>query len=142
MTKLIVFRVTNASSYVDQTAAFYTSPVDYMLEYFPSTVDPVFPDSPYPTTRPGSSRSSTSSGSTNTKNVHGFADEWRHSWPQRLIMFGVLPKIQSKTHGSFENLLKQQGYRRVWRTWNGFEEDEKRRGGVEVWEWTNIKELL
>jgi hypothetical protein len=32
-------------------------------------------------------------------------------------------------------LLLNRQYRRVWRTWNGFEEDEKRRGGIEVWRW-------
>ncbi|PVF98864.1 hypothetical protein CPB86DRAFT_704237 [Serendipita vermifera] len=128
--------VTNSSLYIDQSTAFHLSPADYVAEHFPLTVDPLFPDSPYPTTRPGSPIASIPSGSTNFRSTHGFVDKWRHSWPERLIMFGVLPKVQSKAHSSFENLLKQKGYRRVWRTWNGFEEDEKRRGGVEVWKWT------
>jgi phosphatidylinositol glycan class B len=63
-------------------------------------------------------------------------DEWKHAWPQYLVMFGVLSKSKVDGHSDVATILQKLGYGRVWRTWNGFEEDEKRKGGVEVWKWT------
>ena len=64
-------------------------------------------------------------------------DEWKHTWPQYLVMFGVLPKSKFNEDSDVATILQKLGYSRVWRTWNGFEEDEKRKGGVEVWKWTS-----
>jgi phosphatidylinositol glycan class B len=50
-------------------------------------------------------------------------------------MFGVLPKSKVNGDSDIATILQRLGYNRVWRTWNGFEEDEKRKGGVEVWKW-------
>lgn len=61
--------------------------------------------------------------------------KWKHTWPRRLVMFSVLPSYQEGDHPSVGTFLQSLGYHKVWWTWNGFEEDEKRRGGVEVWAW-------
>jgi hypothetical protein len=47
-----------------------------------------------------------------------------------LVFFGAL-----LTEPGVEATLAHAGYARTWRTWNGFEEDKRRRGGVEVWKW-------
>jgi hypothetical protein len=59
---------------------------------------------------------------------------WQHEWPEHLVMFGALLR---DFDGYIEGRLRFLGYRRVWKTFNGFEEDEKRRGGVEVWRWNS-----
>lgn len=121
--------------YLDQTAAFYESPVDYLRSRFPATVDPSFPTSPHPTSTPGVPAASYKlEYSLSNPNVK-FMDDWRHSWPEYLAMFGVLPKSGNSNADAVQKLLSERGYHQVWRTWNGFEEDEKRRGGVEVWRW-------
>ncbi|KAG8760728.1 glycosylphosphatidylinositol anchor biosynthesis [Serendipita sp. 396] len=130
--------IVDPSRYVDQTAAFYVSPLVYLQQYFPSTVDSSFPPSLHPTTIPGSpvpllrpmSRRTTGSS-------YAHIDEWQHSWPKHLVMFGVLAQKEDTKGQSVKQFLQEKGYDRVWRTWNGFEEDEKRRGGVEVWKWSS-----
>jgi phosphatidylinositol glycan class B len=130
-------RVTNSSQYLDQTTAFYFSPLKYLQDYFPPSVDGSFPASPRPTSDPRST--DLMPIRTNTRYAKSgflFVDDWEYSWPEHLVMFGVLPEVvnrdNSSTVGSF---LMKKGYSRTWRTFNGFEEDEKRRGGVEVWSW-------
>lgn len=156
---------------------FYDSPVRYLQERFPNTVDPRFPPSPHPTSIPGvpassysltsshsqaqetdlsrdhrgeggQEASSRSSVSSSTSHVL-FRDDWKHTWPQYLVMFGALLKEGNEpkevkgddmndvnnSNVTVQALLLNRQYRRVWRTWNGFEEDEKRRGGIEVWRW-------
>jgi GPI mannosyltransferase 3 len=133
----LLYRVTNSSQYLDQTTAFYFSPVEYLQDYFPPSVHGSFPASPRPASDPRSS--DLLPVRTNTRYAKSgffFVDDWEYSWPQHLVMFGVLPKVASRdkssTVGSF---LTKKGYSRTWRTFNGFEEDEKRKGGVEVWSW-------
>lgn len=139
---------------MDQTAAFYDSPVQYLQDRFSVSVDPGFPPSPHPTSTPGiaassyplqergrevSSRSSDTSNTSRTlqssRTSHVlFRDDWKHTWPQYFVMFGSLLG-ENNGNVTVRALLVKHQYTRVWRTWNGFEEDEKRRGGVEVWRW-------
>jgi len=49
-------------------------------------------------------------------------------------MFGAL---LHDFNGYVEGRLRYLGYRPVWKMTNGFEEDERRRGGVEVWRWNS-----
>lgn len=108
-----------------------------MSTYFPASVDPAFPPSPHPTSPSGYPIPSLiPSNSLYAKSGVRFMDTWIHTWPQYLVMFGVLPKVKEPHHPSVADFLQNRGYRQVWRTWNGFEEDEKRKEGVEVWKWT------
>lgn len=81
-------------------------------------VDPAFPPSPYPTTKPGSSI---------------VVDQWDHRWPSHLIFFGAL--VQGKEGELVQEYLENLGYREVWSVGNGFEEDWRRKGGVKAWMW-------
>lgn len=125
-------------TYMDQTTIFHHDPIAYLRINFPSTVDSTFPPSPYPTTIPGSSPSFRTTWIEKKDMVTvAYVDQWRHTWPKYLVMFGVLPQMKDQEGTTVADVLHQKGYKRVWRTWNGFEEDEKRRGGVEVWRWTS-----
>jgi phosphatidylinositol glycan class B len=48
-------------------------------------------------------------------------------------MFGVL-----LNEGGVRNILHEKGYVQTWYGVNGFEEDERRRGGVIVMEWQGV----
>jgi phosphatidylinositol glycan class B len=110
--------------YEDQTDVFYQDPTAYLATYFPASVHPSFPPSPYPVTIPGSMPPSA------IRSTEGPAYPWRHEWPRFLVFFSAL-----LTEPGVKATLTHAGYTRIWRTWNGFEEDERRRGGVEVWKW-------
>ncbi|KIM28889.1 glycosyltransferase family 22 protein [Serendipita vermifera MAFF 305830] len=133
-------RVPSSSQYLDQTTAFYFSPVDYLRDYFPQSVDPSFPTSPRPKSDPSSSSPLPMKANTRyAKRGFYFVDSWKHTWPQHLVMFGVLPKVENPDTGETVGyFLRKKGYERSWRTFNGFEEDDKRRGGVEVWSWQGV----
>jgi phosphatidylinositol glycan class B len=46
---------------------------------------------------------------------------------------GVL--LEGEEGEKVEIYLRGVGYKEVWRDGNGWEEDERRRGGVRVWKW-------
>jgi GPI mannosyltransferase 3 len=100
--------------YKDQTDVFYASPIAYLRNRFPSTVDPRFPPSPRPLTSPRESLETSY-----------LQHDWRHEWPEYLIMFGAL--LQEP---GVEVLLRDAGYIEVWKEEHGWEGDERRRGGV------------
>jgi GPI mannosyltransferase 3 len=103
--------------YRDQTDIFFEDPLKYLTTRFPSTVDLSFPPSPYPSVIPGE-----------TEKTHSEISLWRHEWPKYLVMFGSL----TERYG-IVNLLTEKGYGEVLRISNGWEEDDKRKGGVRVW---------
>jgi phosphatidylinositol glycan class B len=39
-------------------------------------------------------------------------------------------------------LLQEKGYEEVWAGRNGFEEDERRRGGMRLWKWASIARII
>jgi hypothetical protein len=57
-------------------------------------------------------------------------------------MFGALENQVSpfndipKSATTVKSKLEELGYEVIWRAGNGWEEDERRKGGVVVWEWT------
>lgn len=104
-------------SYRDQTDVFFATPLSYLDAYFPPTVNSQFPESPRPTTFPGTTETGL----------------WEHEWPTHLVLFGAL--LQEK---GVENKLRDIGYVPVWHEGNGLEEDPRRRGGVRVWAWKGI----
>jgi phosphatidylinositol glycan class B len=109
------------NAYKDQSDVFYDAPLHYLESFFPQQVDPAFPPSPMPKTPPGEISST----------WEGFRS-WNHTWPSHLVFFGALRRSPG-----VEKLLEQQGYIVSWKTGNGFEEDVRRRGGVEVWRWSS-----
>ena len=109
---LNVFSV-NAEGYKDQTDVFYESPLKYIRARFPPSVDPRFPASPNPFTVPGQPPPE--------------RYDWKHEWPQYLVMFGVLLDDQE-----ISNCLEEKGYRKVWHEERGWEGDRRRQGGVTV----------
>ncbi|KAH7340629.1 glycosyltransferase family 22 protein [Rhizoctonia solani] len=115
---------TQRETYTSQTDVFFEAlgPIRYLDRYFPPSVDPAFPPSPEPFTIPGSSPP-----------MQG----WNHTWPSHFIMFGALENLSSSTEiqGTVGQKLRRMGYEVIWRVSNGWEEDERRRGGVVVWEW-------
>ncbi|KAL5635813.1 hypothetical protein ACGC1H_004568 [Rhizoctonia solani] len=112
-------------TYVSQTDVFFETlgPTRYLDRHFPPEVDSTFPPSPEPFTTPGSSPPT---------------QGWNHTWPSHFIMFGVLENMSSSTEiqDTVGQKLRRMGYEVIWRVSNGWEEDERRRGGVVVWEWT------
>ncbi|CAE6446264.1 unnamed protein product [Rhizoctonia solani] len=111
-------------AYVSQTDVFFETlgPIRYLERYFPLSVDSTFPPSPEPFTAPG--------GLPPTQG-------WNHTWPSHFIMFGVLENMSSSTEmqDTVGQKLRRMGYEVIWRVSNGWEEDERRRGGIIVWEW-------
>jgi len=112
-TDVPVCRGENIATYRDQTRVFYDDPIAYLRRRFPRRVDRHFPPSPQPTTPPGQ-----------------LPVSWSHSWPSHFVLFGALLDIKG-----VRELLEETGYREDTRFINGFEEDEKRRGGVQLWRW-------
>ncbi|PFH54143.1 glycosyltransferase family 22 protein [Amanita thiersii Skay4041] len=110
----------NLTEYRDQTDVFYDSPLDYLQNYFPPSVDPSFPTSPYPVTAPGSVAERSGDG----------RYPWRHEWPTYLMCFGTLLK-----EPGIELLFKSMNYREVWRGGRSWEGDDKRKGSVRIWKW-------
>ncbi|PCH37875.1 glycosyltransferase family 22 protein [Wolfiporia cocos MD-104 SS10] len=105
--------------YQDQTDVFFNSPAAYLRAYFPSTVDPAFPPSPYPSTPPGA-----------------MADRpWRHEWPQYIVCFGALLE-----NGEVRAIMEMNRYREVWKSESGWEGDPRRRGGVRVWQFQPVRD--
>ena len=100
--------------YKDQTDIFYESPIAYLGNRFPAAVDPLFPPSPNPYTRAGRATGN---------NAH----DWRHEWPQYVVVFGALLQ-ESRVH----SLLEELGFKVVWQEEYGWEGDARRRGGVVV----------
>ncbi|KAG8763226.1 glycosylphosphatidylinositol anchor biosynthesis [Ceratobasidium sp. 423] len=111
-------------TYTSQTDVFFETlgPIRYLDRYFPLSVDPTFPPSPEPFTVPGG-----------PPPIQG----WNHTWPSHFIMFGALENMSSSTEiqDTVGQKLRRLGYEAIWRINNGWEEDERRRGGVVVWEW-------
>lgn len=107
-------RGTDLNNYKDQTDVFYASPVAYLQDRFPLTVDPSFPPSPFPTSIAGSGAND--------------IQAWKHEWPQNIVLFGSLLEIPA-----LESLLQAKGYGQVWDGEGGWDDDPRRRGGVQVW---------
>lgn len=113
--------LTSEPDYKDQSDVFYSSPAEYLEVYFPKVVDSTFPPSSLPSAPPGKPVAE-----------GGQPWVWNHTWPSHLVFFGALikdPKIKE--------ILNQRGYKPVWITGNGFEEDPRRRGGIEIWKYNN-----
>ena len=102
-------------NYKDQTDIFYASPLTYLRTRFPSSINTSFPPSPRPFTSPGEPVSSS--------DVH----DWKHEWPEYLVMFGALLR-----EPGVEELLQEKGYRKSWNEEYGWEGDDRRRGGIVV----------
>jgi GPI mannosyltransferase 3 len=83
-------------------------------------VDPSFPRSPHPCNPPGQSENKV---------------EWEHSWPSHFVIFGALIDDNTFEGRSVRGVLEDKGYREIWMARNGFEEDDRRRGGVRLWQW-------
>lgn len=108
------FRGEDVTEYKDQTDIFYASPLLYLKTRFPERVNPTFPPSSLPRSKPG----------TYSEEIY----PWRHEWPQILVFFGALldqPDVR--------NFLLDLGYEEAWRAEHGWEGDERRRGGVRAW---------
>ncbi|KAI0691035.1 glycosyltransferase family 22 protein [Cytidiella melzeri] len=103
----------NADNYKDQTDIFYESPIEYLRGRFPASVDVEFAPSPKPFAEPGQPPSETY--------------DWRHEWPEYLVMFGALLDDLEVS-----KLLREKGYREIWHKEHGWEGDSRRRGGVTV----------
>ena len=88
--------------------------MEYIATRFPSHVDPTFPPSPFPSSRPGVITETTY--------------PWRHEWPQNLVFFGALLDIEG-----MRDVLSRVGYKEVWHAEYGWEGDSRRTGGVRVW---------
>ena len=111
--------------YRDQTDVFYDSPLDYLKTRFPLDVDLTFPPSSYPCTPPGLPEELISGdGETHVEE----SEKWKHEWPEYLVMFGHL----LDSPGIREYLTKTMRYKIIWRAGYGFDEEEKRSGGVFV----------
>lgn len=104
----------NLETYKDQSDVFYESPIAYLRNHFPPAVDLGFPPSPLPSSKPGL--------------IDLTPDQWNHTWPSHLIFFGVLLE-----HDDIAILLESLGYEEIWKSWNGWEQDSRRRGGIRVW---------
>ncbi|KAG9088238.1 glycosylphosphatidylinositol anchor biosynthesis [Ceratobasidium sp. UAMH 11750] len=115
---------TQLERYTSQTDVFFDTigPIAYFQKYFPQDVDPTFPPSPAPYTIPG-----------NLPPENG----WRHTWPSHLLMFGALEDQPSSPSEviTVKEKLEELGYKVIKRIGNGWEEDERRKGGVVVWGW-------
>lgn len=101
------------TTYRDQTRVFFDAPAAYLRDRFPRRVNTTFPPAPRATTPPGQA-----------------PIVWQHTWPSHLVFFGAL-----LGEDSVEAVLTEKGYRPTRRFRNGWEEDEKRRGDVRLWEW-------
>lgn len=112
MCSKLIHRV-NPDGYKDQTDIFYESPVQYLRDRFPASVDLTYPPSPKPFTEPGQ------------MSVERF--DWKHEWPQYIVLFGSL--LQDREVFS---LIHGRGYREVWHEERGWEGDRRRQGGVTV----------
>ncbi|EGO21054.1 glycosyltransferase family 22 protein [Serpula lacrymans var. lacrymans S7.9] len=113
----------NLTNYKDQTDIFYESPYDYIQKHFPSTVQPTYPASPFPSSVPGASardrRQDTDGG-------HDSWDlGWKHEWPEYFVMFGAL----LREPGVLE-LLQERSYAEVWKGGMDWEGEGKRKGAV------------
>lgn len=100
--------------YEDQTDVFYASPMTYIRDRFPQEVDPSFPPSPYPSSRPG---------------VLDTTKSWKHTWPRYLVFFGALQEANILAS------LRDKGYQPVWNAQYGLDNEESRSGGVTVWKY-------
>lgn len=119
--------VRDKARYKDQTDLFFESPKAYMLSHFPPEVDPSFPPSPFPSSIPDQSFVSTLAAMESHNNSWDMG--WRHEWPKYIVMFGALlrePNVLS--------LLQEKGYREIWKGGREWDGDERRKGGVRVWE--------
>jgi len=115
------------STYKDQTNVFFESPKEYFLTYFPSSVDPFFPSSPFPTSIPGAPAPVPTLSESSGKFIY----PWKHEWPRYLVFFGNL-----LSHEGIQILLEEKGYREVWSAGRDWEGEGDRRGGVRVWQWS------
>ncbi|KAF4615379.1 hypothetical protein D9613_002732 [Agrocybe pediades] len=112
-------------TYEDQTNVFFDSPKDYLLTYFPKSVDKSFPLSPMPSSIPGSPApkvSVTQSGK--------LLYPWRHEWPQFLVLFGDLLLQEGVVQ-----ILEEKGYKEVAKAGRGWEGEGTRKGGARIWKW-------
>ncbi|KIY73236.1 glycosyltransferase family 22 protein [Cylindrobasidium torrendii FP15055 ss-10] len=109
----------NLTTYRSQTSVFFANPVKYIQQTFPPSVNPSFPISAFPATKPGTVL--------RTQEVY----PWVHEWPRHLVFFGALLDAPNVRH-----MLAGLGYSEVWhagRWWEG--DGDERKGGVRVWKW-------
>ena len=123
----IAFSGQDLSTYKDQTDVFFDSPKDYLSTYFPITVNPAFPPSPFPTSIPGEPAPIP----TVSKSSGKFIYPWKHEWPRYLVFFGDLLK-----HEGVKVLLEGKGYKEVWKAGREWEGEGHRKGAVRVWRWS------
>ncbi|TNY18316.1 Alg9-like mannosyltransferase family-domain-containing protein [Rhodotorula diobovata] len=123
-------------TYLDQSDHFYLSPCTYLSTRFPPRVDPSFPPPPPPEPRPAAS---------------GPDLGWRHSWPERVVLFSSLLDVacdaggrgEVAAEGTVGDVLTERGYveeRRLWNTLGGWHEDERRKGDVRVLVWREAEQ--
>lgn len=120
--------VRDKARYRDQTDLFFESPIGYVLSHFPSQVDPSFPPSPFPSSVPDASFVSIL-GEIESRNS-SWDMGWRHEWPKYIVMFGALLQEPGML-----SLLQEKGYREIWKGGREWDGDERRKGGVRVWEY-------
>ncbi|KAI6166935.1 glycosyltransferase family 22 protein [Pisolithus thermaeus] len=123
--------VRDKARYRDQSDLFFESPIRYILSHFPSQVDPLFPPSPFPSSVPDASFVSILGEIESHDSSWDMG--WRHEWPKYIVMFGALlqdPGILS--------VLQEKGYREIWKGGREWDGDERRKGGVRVWEYGTL----
>lgn len=116
-----LYRGQNATIYKDQTTVFYDDPVKYLQNRFPAEVDPRFPPSPLPVA------------------IRYNSTDWKHTWPSHIVVFEDLLNTASST-GSILGVLQKHQYHQVHSFWNShFQDDDRRRGRIVVFEWKSDK---
>ena len=108
--------------YWDQSDFFYHNTTKYILDRFPEKVDPLFPPG-HPPPQPGAAAASEAAAENPNPNPNPLDLGWRHYWPSHIVAFEALVKSDA---GS---LIRERGYRPVWRTFNTFKHTDSRRDG-------------
>ena len=109
--------------YWDQSDFFYYDPVTYILDRFPTHVDPEFP--------PDRDAVTKQSGVPAARASYDLG--WQHSWPSHLVMFGALLNTQGRNGLSVKEVLSEKGYTELCRIWNTlFHPDRRRQGDIVV----------
>jgi len=64
--------------------------------------------------------------------------EWKHTWPSHFVIFGALVDNSTFEGRSVRAILDSKGYYEAWMDGNGYEEDERKRGGVRLWAYSAV----
>lgn len=87
-----------------------------MQRRFPAQVNINFPPSPFPSSIPGK-----------LIRKGQVTDDWKHEWPQNIVLFGELLEAPG-----MRSIFESKGYQEVWRAGWIWEGDDNRKGGVKV----------